>query len=150
MTLADRQDAGRASEGNADDSTTDADRQDAAKVLQGNAAVSTTDADRPEADWGNKRKGKPDEPRIPQGDPESSQETRWLKVAEAASIAGTHRGVISKAVDDGRLKSNGKRRRARRIDALDLAHWMLKRSRRPEPGESDEEVERKIRQASRE
>jgi hypothetical protein len=45
------------------------------------------------------------------------------------------------------LKSNGKKRKKRRIDPADLAFWQLKRAQRGEAAESDEAVERKVRRA---
>ena len=45
------------------------------------------------------------------------------------------------AVNKGKLKSNGSKGRPRRIDAIDLVRWKLERSNRPEPVESDEQVE---------
>jgi len=71
----------------------------------------------------------------------------WLKVSEAAKIANTSSGVISRAVDAGHLKSNGKRHRERRIDSADVSRWILERSICPEPVESDQKVERLARRA---
>ena len=70
---------------------------------------------------------------------------RWLTVADAARIAGVNSGVISRAVGNQELRSNGQSRRSRRIDAADLSLWQLKRAERPEMRESDAEVARKLR-----
>jgi hypothetical protein len=70
-------------------------------------------------------------------------EATWYTVTEAAKIAGgVNTGVITRAVDDGQLKSNGKQGRERRIDAVDLCRWLLVRAGRPEPEESDQQVNR--------
>jgi hypothetical protein len=71
---------------------------------------------------------------------------RWLTVTKAATVANTTRGTISRAVDGGRLRSNGQNGRARRIDAVDLARWTLERANRPEP-ESEDQVKRQMRKA---
>jgi hypothetical protein len=76
-----------------------------------------------------------------------SESDRWLTVTDAAIAAGTSKGVITKAVDAGKLRSNGAKRHARRIDAVDLARWTLKRSNRAEPSETSEQVERLARKA---
>jgi hypothetical protein len=66
----------------------------------------------------------------------------WRTVSEAAIVSGADKGVISRAAGEGRLKSNGMKGRARRIDAADLTRWTLERAKRPERGESDEHVNR--------
>ena len=60
-------------------------------------------------------------------------------------MAGCNKGIITKAVNVGRLKSNGLEDRERRIDPADLARWMLARAGKPEPAESDEAVERQVK-----
>ena len=65
---------------------------------------------------------------------------RWLTVSQAASIAGVNAGVITRAVDSGELLGNGFTDRERRVDAVDLAQWVLRRAGRPEPRESDAHV----------
>jgi hypothetical protein len=77
--------------------------------------------------------------------PEAS-EVMWLTVTKAAKVADTHRGTISVEVSKGRLKSNGKKGRDRRIDAIDLIRWKQERSKRLEP-ESEEEIKRLLRKA---
>jgi hypothetical protein len=75
---------------------------------------------------------------------EADDEARWLMVSEAAQTAGCNSGLISRAVSEGKLKSNGKNGRARRIDAVDLTRWIRDRSNKPDPEESDEQVERLV------
>jgi hypothetical protein len=82
-----------------------------------------------------------------EGGPSADTDQRWLTVTQAATVAGTDRGMISRAVDARKLKSNGKSGRARRIDAIDLIRWIRERSERPEPVESDEQVRRLTRKA---
>jgi len=72
----------------------------------------------------------------------------WVTVTEAATVAGVDKGAISRAVEGGKLKGNGERGRLRRIDSVDLTRWILERSHRSEPAESDEYVKRRMKQAS--
>ena len=80
----------------------------------------------------------PDEVALP------PSEDRWLTVRKAAQVANVNSGVISHAVDHGTLKGNGKKKRARRIDSVDLARWVLKRAEKPVPSESTEQVSRLV------
>jgi len=73
----------------------------------------------------------------------------WLTVAKAAQIAGINKGTISRAVDGGALKSNGKKRRARRIDGADFNRWQLARANKPRPAENDEHVQKLMNRANR-
>ena len=68
----------------------------------------------------------------------------WLTVGDAAKAAFVNPGQITRAVNDGSLKSNGLTSRRRRIDKAALTDWMLKRSKKPEPRENDEVVRRKL------
>jgi tetratricopeptide (TPR) repeat protein len=76
---------------------------------------------------------------------DSGSSQQWLTVSQAASISGANPGVITRAVDTGELMGNGLTDRNRRIDAVDLAQWILRRTKRPEPEESDAQVERLVR-----
>jgi len=67
---------------------------------------------------------------------------RWLRVTEAATLANVQPSVISRAADNGTLKSNGEKGRPRRIDLPDLKRWILGRSNSPERTESDAHVTR--------
>jgi len=69
---------------------------------------------------------------------------RWLTVSQAASIAGVNAGVVTRAVDSGQLLGNGLTDRERRVDAVDLAQWVLRRAGRPEPQESDAHVKQLV------
>jgi len=69
---------------------------------------------------------------------------RWLTVSDAASISAINAGVISRAVDTGELMGNGLKDRERRIDAVSLTQWMLRRSGRSEPEESEGQVKRLV------
>jgi hypothetical protein len=66
-------------------------------------------------------------------------------VTEAAKAAGCSRGEISRAAGNRSLKSNGKKGKARRIDAAGLAMWQLRRAERKEPVESQQTVRRKLK-----
>jgi hypothetical protein len=70
---------------------------------------------------------------------------RWLTVSAAAQIATVNPGVISRAVESGRLLSNGLRGSERRICAVNLCGWIRERARDPEPRESDAHVEALVR-----
>ncbi len=72
---------------------------------------------------------------------------QWLTVTDAAKASGCNRGEISRAADNGSLKSNGEKGRQRRIDAADLALWQVRRAKRKEPVESNATVERKLKRA---
>ncbi len=48
-------------------------------------------------------------------------------MSEAAQIAGINKAIISTSVDEGRLKSNGKFRRERRINGEDLKRFITDR-----------------------
>lgn len=65
---------------------------------------------------------------------------RWLTVSQAASVADVNPGVITRSVDSGELLGNGLTDRERRVDAVDLAQWVLRRAGRSEPQESDARV----------
>jgi hypothetical protein len=45
---------------------------------------------------------------------------QWFTVSQAAQTAGCNKGVVSRAVEAGKLKSNGLERRERRIDTMAL------------------------------
>ena len=70
-----------------------------------------------------------------------------LTVSQAANVSGCNPGVISRAVDDGSLKSNGEKGRKRRIDSADLTRWQLSRAHGKETVESNEAIERKLKRA---
>jgi hypothetical protein len=80
---------------------------------------------------------------------EPENASQWLSVSQAAQITGANPGVISRAADSGKLKSNGKKGAERRVDAVALAYWQLQRANRPEPVESDDDVRRKLREAGK-
>lgn len=58
---------------------------------------------------------------------ESEVETSWLTVSEAAEKSQVNKAIITMAANAGRLINNGKKRRERRIDPVDLARWMEER-----------------------
>lgn len=74
----------------------------------------------------------------------STNEDRWITVADAARVACVNSGVVSRAVQSGTLRGNGKKGRLRRIDTVDLARWQLDRANSPEQGESAGAIERKL------
>jgi Flp pilus assembly protein TadD len=69
---------------------------------------------------------------------------RWITVSDAAKIAGINAGVVSRALDDGELMGNGLTGRQRRVDAVDLAQWQLRRAAKPDIQESQEQVEKLV------
>jgi hypothetical protein len=75
---------------------------------------------------------------------------RWLSVSDAARVAACNKGIITRAVDDGALRSNGEAGALRRIDAVDLTRWILDRVTKPEPRESDAAVEQLVKKHVRE
>jgi hypothetical protein len=70
---------------------------------------------------------------------------RWLTVSAAAQTAHVNPGVISRAVECGKLLSNGSRGSERRVCAMDLCRWIRERARHPEPTESIAHVETLVR-----
>lgn len=56
---------------------------------------------------------------------------RWIKVTEAACVAGVEKWTITRAVDAGHLKSNGKSGPERLVCGIDLVRWTAERSNRP-------------------
>lgn len=79
--------------------------------------------------------------------PEFSESNRWLTVTEAATVAVVDRWAITRAADNGQLITNGKKRTERRIDKISLVDWLLRRSKEPEPQESDAQVRAAMRRA---
>jgi hypothetical protein len=76
---------------------------------------------------------------------------QWLTLAQAETLSGVNRGTISRAVDTGLLKSNGQSGKGKRkVDAADFARWQLERAKRPEQTESQQQVERLLKKASKE
>jgi hypothetical protein len=78
---------------------------------------------------------------------EAKEENIWPTVTEAARVVGCNPGIVSRAVNSGKLKSNGKQGSERRIDPADLTRWQLERAATPEPVESDATVQRKLDRA---
>jgi hypothetical protein len=79
------------------------------------------------------------------GNSAAEEPARWLTVTQASRLTGCNPGVVSRAVDAGELQGNGKTGRGRRIDAVGLSRWQLARAGKPEPSESTEAVEQKVR-----
>jgi hypothetical protein len=65
------------------------------------------------------------ESRLGLGASPESASSGWLTVTEAAKIAGKATYEISRLVDQGKIKANGKTGRDRRVDASDLARFLL-------------------------
>jgi hypothetical protein len=61
----------------------------------------------------------------------------WMTVTECSRVCGANPGVITRAVNDGKLQSNGMRGNDRRIDALGFLCWAKARAKKPVPQESD-------------
>jgi hypothetical protein len=87
-------------------------------------------------------RGSPDEKHPGTGD-------GWLTVTEAAKAADTGTGTVSRAVDDGKLTSNGKKGHQRRIDPASFVRWKLERDQRPESSESEEQVRKQVKKHCR-
>jgi excisionase family DNA binding protein len=83
-----------------------------------------------------------------QGGTGQDREEGWCTVTEAATVANCNKGTVSRAIDSGNLRGNGKSGDERRIDRADLTRWILARSNLPEREESVEAVERKWRKAT--
>jgi hypothetical protein len=71
----------------------------------------------------------------------------WITVTEAANASGCYPWEITRAVNNGSLKSNGEKGRTRRIEAADLTLWQLRRAANGRTSESPEAVERKLKRA---
>src|SRR5262249_42079235 len=83
------------------------------------------------------------EKELGQTETEGDQEhSGWLTVSAAAKVAGINTGTLTRAVDAGEIRSNGKRGRDRRINPGDLTRWLLARADKPEREESEEQVKR--------
>lgn len=73
---------------------------------------------------------------------------RWITVTQASRISGINVGVISRAVDEGAIQSNGLKGKQRQIDSADFNRWQLDRAgknaqaEKSEPRESDEHIQR--------
>lgn len=70
------------------------------------------------------------------------REEQWLTVSQAATASVCNSGIITRAVNCGELQSNGKQRRERRINPVDLVRWQLSRANKGDAAESDEQVTR--------
>jgi excisionase family DNA binding protein len=77
---------------------------------------------------------------------ETPQSSKWMTVAEAARITGIDNATISRAATNGKIKSNGKSRRQRRLDSASLNQWLLKRDER---NESTKAISRALDQQGR-
>jgi hypothetical protein len=78
------------------------------------------------------------------GDACQTESLSWIKVSQAEKISRVSRGFISRLADAGRIRSNGKNNTARRISTLDFIGWLLSRDKRPEPKESDAQVDKLV------
>jgi hypothetical protein len=74
----------------------------------------------------------------------SNPSRSYVTLAKAELISDINRGVISRAIDAGELKSNGLKGRKRRVDAADFVRWQLERAKSPEQKESDRSVMRQV------
>jgi len=73
---------------------------------------------------------------------EHSDPNRWLSLAAAERISGIHRGNISRMVDEGKLKSNGKKGKGKRkVDTLDFVRLLNERAIKPARTERAGKVE---------
>lgn len=64
------------------------------------------------------------------------EKVKWFTVTQAARIVSTNTGTITREVNEGRLQSNGKNGRERRISSNALIAWLVTRN-----GISDDEKE---------
>jgi hypothetical protein len=82
-----------------------------------------------------------------QPDPIGNNAARMISLAEAESISGISQGVISRAINAGKLKSNGLNGKGKRkVDAADFARWQLERVQKGDPVESYEHVAKLIKE----
>lgn len=81
--------------------------------------------------------------------PDVTEPERWVTVTKAAKAAGTAAWNITRAADQGHLKTNGKTRTERRIDKISLMDWLLVRAEQPDPEESDAQVHAAYKRSSR-
>lgn len=68
----------------------------------------------------------------------------WVTVTLAAKFTAINRGVISKAANDGQIRSNGKKGLQRRLEPASVMTWAANRSQAAERRESD--ADRRCRQ----
>jgi hypothetical protein len=74
--------------------------------------------------------------------------SQWLSLAQAEQLSGINRGTISRAIDAGEIKSNGETGKGKRkIDSADFNRWHLERANRLEQTESEEQVEKLLKNA---
>jgi hypothetical protein len=73
----------------------------------------------------------------------------WLTITQAYGISAIPKGTLSRLADSHKLKSNGKKGRARRIDAVDLTRYQLEKIPRLSTVESDTQVAHKMTKARR-
>jgi hypothetical protein len=71
-----------------------------------------------------------------------------ISLIEAERLSGVNRGVIWRAVQDGKIDTNGKKGRNLRISSSGFNRWLLDRVSRPEPVESDAAVKKKLQEAA--
>ena len=64
-------------------------------------------------------------------------------------MSGINRGTIWRAAQAGQIKNNGKAGNDLRLDAEDFTRWCSERAKRGDKPETDAEVERKFKKASR-
>lgn len=60
-------------------------------------------------------------------DESKMERPEWWKVSEVEELTGINKGVISKNADSGKLQSNGKKGRDRRISLVGLVKWLESR-----------------------
>jgi hypothetical protein len=74
----------------------------------------------------------------------------WITVSDAARISDANKGTISRAVKAGKIKTNGKSGRVRRLDTGSFSQWVLQRSDTvPKSLADSEEVIRQAKEARR-
>jgi hypothetical protein len=59
------------------------------------------------------------------GDP-SKMQGEWITLADAARIAGVHRGTITRVADLGLIKDNGQKGHRRRVEKPSVLQWIGK------------------------
>jgi len=70
-----------------------------------------------------------------------------LTFADGERMTGINRGTIKRAADKGEIQCNGREGRKRWMKTASFTVWALNRARRGETQESNEAVERKLRDA---
>ena len=74
----------------------------------------------------------------------------WITITEAERLSGISKGTISRAANNGKIETNGEKKRARRLNNESFTQWALKRAESPvKPREDFDNVIREAEEAKR-